>query len=397
MGSRPSRFRSVPLCVPLCVPPPCVPPPCVPRPGLLRVLGCAILRSSPRCAPTPFQIHPLGPSAHSDISLPFRSARFGAPVVGLPRRGSSSVNRFGIGGKRGVRGAHSSAQRAARSRGSCTGSWAIARVQHLDPIAVVGRSSLGEENRRSSTGEADSGASARNGTFPERFPWRPLSHMTQGGRAQLEAIAAFLAKLIRREPEDHGRGRASSRGRATSFISSGCSCRKVVTDRQIRLHFDLASEGVARRGIDSTMASFFAVPRLDVRGGGPTSQIRHVVPGKVSPCDVLLPLVTSNSRESGSQPDRISSVLLNAGRPSTAVRSLGAPKSGERSKQQSESLSEQSGRRSSGHTSLGPGSSGEAGTRPARECQKNLVHRFHVPGNVWWGRLQYGREIASEQ
>jgi hypothetical protein len=33
---------------------------------------------------------------------------------------------------------------------------------------------------------------------------------------------------------------------------------------------------------------------------------------------------------------------------------------------------------------------------PLRECQKNLVHRFHAPGNVWWGRLQYGREIASE-
>jgi hypothetical protein len=32
-----------------------------------------------------------------------------------------------------------------------------------------------------------------------------------------------------------------------------------------------------------------------------------------------------------------------------------------------------------------------------REYQKNLVHRFHAPGNVWWGRLQYGREIASEQ
>jgi hypothetical protein len=44
---------------------------------------------------------------------------------------------------------------------------------------------------------------------------------------------------------------------------------------------------------------------------------------------------------------------------------------------------------------LGP--SGEAGARPSKECQKNLVHQFHAPGNVWWGRLQYGREIASEQ
>lgn len=50
------------------------------------------------------------------------------------------------------------------------------------------------------------------------------------------------------------------------------------------------------------------------------------------------------------------------------------------------------------------GQHGRSGGRAVRQsldlrkgCQKNLVHHFHAPGNVWWGRLQYGREIASEQ
>jgi hypothetical protein len=135
-----------------------------------------------------------------------------------------------------------------------------------------------------------------------------------------------------------------------------------MTGRQIPLDLEFGAKLLVHRGNGSTMRAFFAVPGPEVRRTGLTSSLVHLVVREGSGRSAHPSLVTPNSRRNGSQPGRISSVLLNLRR---AIGSLG--------------------------------SSGEADARHRRGCQKNRVHRFHVPGNVWWGRLQYGREIASEQ
>ena len=164
----------------------------------------------------------------------------------------------------------------------------------------------------------------------------------------------------------------------------------------------------ARRGdcgIDSTMAYSLEVWRHDVGSGGPTSPSFEDVSGQVSRCAPRLRRVTSHSRRSGSQPGRISSMALNTRWALTTARRLrcrgcrrrqiGRARGPSKRPTRGQHVADMRPRGRSG---------GRIGGRAVRqsldlrkECQKNLVHHFHAPGNVWWGRLQYGREIASEQ
>lgn len=240
--------------------------------------------------------------------------------------------------------------------------------------------------------------------FPSREE-REVRTSMHGGVGIAPRLRAWRSGS-RREPRDHGSsGAASSLSVASPLLTvraaspRGVSLRGSVTGKRIRgarsrLDFDLASERRRRRGNGSTMASFFALRRFRALGGGLTSQIPHEVTGRASRCGALLPLVTSHSRQNGSQPDRISSVLLNAGRAPTAARSPFELMRGVFGLMSQLTLMSEVTRPMM-RLRLGP--SGEAGARPSKECQKNLVHQFHAPGNVWWGRLQYGREIASEQ
>lgn len=224
--------------------------------------------------------------------------------------------------------------------------------------------------------------SAGSGTFPERYYRRG-----RGRPVGASGLRPWLCSMV-----------AGANLRITARTGLACSCFsrwKNVVHRQNRLRFDLVSGWRQRCGIGSTMASLFAFSRLGVQKGGLTSRISHLGGGEASRYGGLLPLVTAHSRHSGSQPDRISSVMLDRGRAS-GTRSSGSARSEERS-EQNRSRCQSTPSHCPDIERPALGRVVRRRQRLARECQKNLVHRFHVPGNVWWGRLQYGREIASEQ